>query len=320
VRSNGRLVWAFLLAGPVAAQTTHPAPRAPDRETLLNQAAADLAAGRRADAAARLREATDRFRSVRAMLQLADLQARSGDRLGSLDLLARARAAAPNSGAVLVAYAEASLAAGAPSPAVLALEPLTRMWPAVAQYHVMLGNALMRVGDLETAVAVLRRAERLEPGKASTLIALGVALIGRELYAEATPYLLRGLDLEPDAALAMSALSEAESGLGDLKAAEGHARRALARSNTDAGANLALGIALLKGERYAEARDALERATAGEPGSSKAHAALARVYAGLNDDTRAQQHVALAREDAAAVESRVKLLRGQMKARTGAVP
>lgn len=312
MRSNGHLPWMLLLAGPVAAQTTYPAPPTPERRMLLQRAAADLAAGRRAEAAARLREAADRFRSVRALLQLAELQSSGGDPRGALDSLARARAAAPNSEAVLVAFAEASLAVGASLPAVSALEPLTRMSPNVAQHHLILGRALIRAGDLQAAATVLRRAERLEPAKASTLIALGVALIGHDLYAQAEPYLLRGLELEPDDADATAALAECEVSLGDLSSAEIHARRVLARSPAHAVANLALGMVLLARERPVEARGVLDKAAAANPGSAKIHHQLALTCAALNDQASARRYEDDARRRAEENEALVAKLRSEV--------
>ena len=126
------------------------------------------------------------------------LQSEDGDAAGALDSLRRARAAAPNSEGVLSAFAQMSLAAGAPVPAIRALESLTRICPTVAQHHYLLGVALMRAGDMPAAVEALRAADRLEPDRALTLVALGIALNNRQLYADAKPFLARSLALEPE--------------------------------------------------------------------------------------------------------------------------
>ena len=63
------------------------------------------------------------------MLLLSRLQSEDGDAAGALDTLRKARALAPNSEEVLSAFAQMSLAAGAPIPAAVTLEALKRMSP-----------------------------------------------------------------------------------------------------------------------------------------------------------------------------------------------
>jgi tetratricopeptide (TPR) repeat protein len=159
------------------------------------------------------------------------------------------------------------------------------------------------------AVEPLQQAQRLEPSRILTLVALGLALNGRKMYAEAKPYLLRALELEPDNAEALAALAEAEDGLGELQEAEAHAQRALARDGAHATANLVMGMVRMKQERYAEARDALERAAAADPVSPKAHYQLSLAYARLGDETSAGQQVEIYRRKLQEIEDRVRDLR-----------
>jgi tetratricopeptide (TPR) repeat protein len=247
--------------------------------------------------------------SVKALLQRARHQSGQGDAAGAMESLQRARVLAPNSEEVLSASAQVSLAVRAPVPAILALEPLTRMCPTVAQYPYLLGVALMQAGDMLAAVEPLRQAERLEPDRVLTLVALGLALNGRKLYAEAKPHLLRGLELDPDNVEAVAALAEAEDGLGEIREAEAHAERALARAAAHATANLVLGMVRMKQERYAEARDALEKAAVADPASPKAHYQLSLAYARLGDEAAAQKQVELYRRKLQEIEERVNQLR-----------
>jgi tetratricopeptide (TPR) repeat protein len=279
------------------------------RDLALKLAGAEQAAGHPALAERQLRSAADRFESVEALLQLARLQSSRKDAAGALESLRRARALAPNSEDVLSASAQVALAVRAPVPAILALEPLTRMCPTVAQYSYLLGVALMQAGDMPAAVEPLQQAERLEPDRALTLVALGLALNGRKLYADAKPALLHALQLEPDNVEAVAALAEAEDGLGELADAEAHAQRALAAAGGHATANLVMGLVRMKQERYAEARDALERAVAGDPGSPKAHYQLSLAYARLGDEVSARKHVELYQRKLAEIEERVNQLR-----------
>lgn len=255
--------------------------------------------------------------SVRALLRLARLQSGKKDAAGALESLGRARKIAPNSEEVLSAYAQVSLAAGKPLPAILALEPLTRICPGVAQHHYLLGVALLQAGDHVAATESLRRARELEPDRPLTLIALGLALNTGKRYAEARPFLVRSLELAPDDVEALAALAEAEAGLGELQPAEEHAQRALSRRQGHATANLVMGLLRMKQERYAEARDAFQRAVAAEPASSKAQYQLSLAYARLNDDANASQHLDLYRLRLKEMEERVRELRGETR-ETGA--
>jgi tetratricopeptide (TPR) repeat protein len=305
----GLVLWAV----PAAAQ---PLPPAETRARALERAAAEAAAGRQAEAERLLRAAAERFQSVEALLRLARLQSTRKDAAGALEALRRALTLAPNSEEVLSAYAQVSLAVRAPVPALLALEPLTRMCPGVAQYNYLFGVALMQAGDMPAAVEPLQQAQQLEPDRALTLIALGLALNGRKLFADARPHLLRALELEPDNVEALAALAEAEEGLDDLAPAEAHAQRALSRAPQHVTAQLVVGLVRMKQQRYAEARDAFERAVRAAPDSSKAHYQLSLAYARLGDEARSRQHLESYRRAQNEIEERLARLRSE----TGLAP
>jgi tetratricopeptide (TPR) repeat protein len=243
------------------------------------------------------------------LLQLARQQSGRGDTSGALESLGRARTLAPNSEDVLSAIAQVSLEAKAPVPAIVALEALTRICPSVGQYHYLLGVALMGAGDMPAAVEALREAERLEPQRALTLLALGIALNNVKRYGDARTSLLRSLDREPDSVDAVAALAEAEAGVGELDAADTHAQRALVKSPGHVTANLVAGLVLMERRRYSEARDALGRAIASDPASSKAHYQLSLAYARLGDDANAQKHVELYQQTLRDLERRMNELR-----------
>ena len=98
------------------------------------------------------------------------------------------------------------------------------MCPDVAQYQYLLGVALMGAGDAVRATEALQAADRLEPGRPLTLAALGLALNNRKQFADAKTALTRSLELDPEKPETLAALAEAEASLGDLEAAEQHAR------------------------------------------------------------------------------------------------
>ena len=280
-----------------------------DRDLALRLASVEQAAGNRALAERQLRSAAQRYKSVQALLQLARLQSGQGDAAGALESLSRARTLAPNAEDVLSASAQVALAVRAPLPAIMALEPLTRMCPTVAQNPYLLGVALLQAGDMVGAVEPLQQAQRLEPNRVLTLVALGFALNGRKMYAEAKPGLLRALELEPENVEAVAALAEAEDGLGELPEAESHAERALAKAGGHATANLVVGMVRMKQERYAEARAAFERAIAGDPASPKAYYQLSLAYARLGDEAGALRQVELYQRKLREVDERVNQLR-----------
>lgn len=287
-----------------------PEPRA-ERAQAFERAAAEQAAGRRAEAARLLRETATRFSSVHALLQLARLQAGDGEAKAALETLAQAGVLAPNSEDVLFATAQVALSARRPLPASVALQTLVRFAPEQAQYHYLLGVAMMQAGDMPAACEPLKQAEQLEPRRALTLIALGLALNSRKLFAEATPYLQRSLELEPESLEAMGALAEAEEGLGELDSAAARAERVLARDGKQAMANLVMGMVLMKRGQYGEARLALQRAIDSDPALTKAYYQLSLADARLGDEPASQRHLAAYRQRLAEIEGLLKEMRTQ---------
>jgi tetratricopeptide (TPR) repeat protein len=279
----------------------------PDR--LLTQAADAERAGRTADAVRFLRLAAEKHQSVRAYLELAKLQSRAKQPAEALATLTQARSLAPNAEEVLSAYAQLALLHKQPMPAVLTLQPLTRMCPTVAQYHYMLGVGLMAIGDMPGAVDALVEADRLESDRALTLLALGLALNNRKQYPEAKGALDRSVELQPESVEAIAALAEAEAGLGDFDAAARHAQRSLERAPAGATANLVMGLVLIEKRSYAEAREALLKAVAGDPDSPKAAYQLSLVYARLGDEASSQRYLTMYQDNLKAVEARIKMLR-----------
>jgi tetratricopeptide (TPR) repeat protein len=308
---------ALTFGAQVAAQSQ---PGTAARDRALERAATELQAGRRAQAKATLASAAERFASVRALMQLARLQSEDGDAAGALETLGRARALAPNTEEVLSAIAQVSLAARRPVTAILALEPLTRLAPAVAQHHYLFGVALMQAGDMAAAVEALREAERIEPARSLTGIALGIALNNRKMFNDAKPVLQGVLEREPENVEALAALAEAEEGIGELDAADAHASRALAAAPTHPSANLAAAMVLMKRARYSEARTALERAAAADPESPKVYYQLSLACARLNDTEGASRYRERYQQKLRAMEARIAELRRAGVPARGEIP
>lgn len=250
--------------------------------------------------------------SVRSLLQQARAASDRGDVEAALETVRQALQLAPSSETVLNAHAELSLAARAPVPAILSLEPLTRMHPSVARYHYLLGVARMQIADMAGAAEALRRAVELEPRDALSLVALGLALNGQKHYEDAIEALTAALQLDPDSVEALAALADANQGLGRTAAAEELARRALARRPEHPTANLVLGMALLEQRRHPEARDVLQAAVAADSTSPKAHYQLSLALARLGDEAASRRHLELYRRSLESMEERLRRLRSQV--------
>jgi tetratricopeptide (TPR) repeat protein len=283
------------------------------RDLGLRLARAEIADGHPALAEQQLRSVAERYDSVKALMELARLQTRQKDTAGALASLEKARGLAPNSEDVLNAFAQVSLSVRAPVPALQVLEPLARMCPSVAQYHYMLGIALMQAGDVQSSTAPLREANRLEPDRPFTLIALGLVLNTQKMYGEARPYLVRSLDLDPDNVDGLAALAESEEGLGELQAAEKHAQRAVAQDGDNAIGNLALGMVRMKQERYEEACAVLEKALVADPVSPKAPYQLSLAWARRGDQEQSRKYLEIYRQRVRDIDMRVD----EVRAKTG---
>jgi tetratricopeptide (TPR) repeat protein len=210
---------------------------------------------------------------------------------------------------VLFMSAQVSLAAGAVIPGAWVLQNLTHMCPSVAQYHYLLGVALMLAGDMVDAYESLQRADQLEPGRPQTLIALGLALNSRKMYSDAKPYLQRGLELEPDNVDALAALAESEVGVGETEQAGARVQRVLAKVPAHAAGNLVLGLVLMQQGKLAEARDAFLRSVAAQPNLSRAYYQLSLAYARLGDDAASAQALEQYRKAQRDIEEGVQRIR-----------
>ena len=249
--------------------------------------------------------------SVRALLEIAERRARSGDLAGATEPLRAALSLAPSSERALAAWARTAMASRAPGPALLALEPLARMHPGVPEYSYLLGVAWMQLGDMQSALPHLERARELEPRRALTLVAIGLAHNQSKRYPEAKAVLEEALRLAPEDPEALAAMAEAEEGLGEHDAAERHARRALELAPRHGEALLVLGLVHMQRERHADARAAFESSLAAAPGSARAHYQLSLACARLGDRDCAAREVALYQKALREIEERLVAIRRQ---------
>ena len=247
--------------------------------------------------------------SADVLLRMARTQAERGDAAGATESLRRALELAPNSEDTLHAYAQLMLGLRSYLKALQVLDPLTRMCPKDAQYHYLLGVALLQAGDMRRAIEALEQSERLEPHRPLTLVALAIGLNEQKRYDEARPLAARALELEPENVEALAVLAAAEEGVGDLASAETHIDRVIAKAPSHHTANLVKGMIQMKHARYDEARDALEKAVRANPTSKAAHYQLSLAYARLGEEARSQEHLELYRKVQRETEERVLQIR-----------
>lgn len=262
-----------------------------EKDLALTLATAERASGRPDAAEAQWLSVAQRFDSVSALLEVAQLRLARRDAAGALDVLGRALDLAPSSEEVLRLYARANLTDGRFGAATLTLEPLVRMHPEVGQYAYWLGLARLQVGDLPKASEALEKAQALQPTHAPTHIALGTAYNNQKRYDQGKRMLQRALRLAPDDVEALAALAEAEEGLSELESAEEHARLALARDADHLTANLVLGLLHMRNQRYDDAVPPLRTVVRLDPSSPKAHYQLSLAYARLGDRDASAHHL-----------------------------
>ncbi len=100
------------------------------------------------------------------------------------------------------------------------LEKAVKEYPKFTEAWNLLGEARIRMGDLEGAVAALRKAVDIEPGFAPPYITLTLAELQKGRMAEAAKLAGRAVELEPGLAEAHYYRAVAWSNLGDAAKAE----------------------------------------------------------------------------------------------------
>ena len=314
----GRL---YLLSGrkPAALeQLRQAAQQAPlERDLAMSLASLEMEVGSPAAAEAQLGDLAERFQSVRARFRLAQIATQRGDLETALEQLRTALELAPNSEELLITHARIALMSKSPVPAILALEPLQRMYPSEPEYPYLMGVTRLQAGDTAGAVEALQGAMALEPDRAMTLVALGLALNQQKRYDEAETVLTRSLRLQPENVEALAALAESEDGLSRFAEAEVHVQRALAKNPDHPTANLVHGILLMRRGDYPAAVGALKQAVAADPDSPKAHYQLSLAYSRSGDREGFQKHLDLYREALAMNEQRLEQLGSQIGVQRG---
>ena len=233
--------------------------------------------------------------SVRALIERSAVAADQRNLKRALEFAQRAVAAAPSSEEVLAVHTRRALAARIPSTATRSVEPLARMHPDVAEYKYLLGMVWTQLRNPGEAAEALLAAVALDPDLEEAFVPLGLALNHERRYDDARMYLERYLEAHPEDLEAMTALAEAEERLGDTASAETRVAAVLKRDAENPSAHLVAAMLHMRGQRFAEARTALERAVAADPQLAKAHYQLSQACIRLGDRACAEKHLEIYR-------------------------
>jgi tetratricopeptide (TPR) repeat protein len=168
--------------------------------------------------------------------------------------------------------------------AVVALTQAIALAPDNAFTHLNLGTALFETGDSDAALAQFREAARLSPGLAKAQYGIGIVTEAAGHDADAIAAFTRAVDADPSSLESRLSLADALRRNGrDAQAVPQY--RAIISANPSASpAHFGLAMALVRLRRYADARDALTRASATFPDQAGFAHALARVLASAPDD------------------------------------
>jgi tetratricopeptide (TPR) repeat protein len=141
-----------------------------------------------------------------------------------------------------------------------------------------LGRLLIQQEQFVAAERALREAARQAPESIETQFYLGVVLYCQGKSREAAPFFRRATALKPDHALAHYNLGHCLIQQGDRTAALGAFRMAVRCKANFADARTNLGDLLIQDGRYSEGLVHLRHAVALNPGDSRAHRLLGRLF------------------------------------------
>jgi len=180
------------------------------------------------------------------------------------------------------------------------LRRLAAAAPGDAGLHTDLAITLARRQRLDEAAAELGRALEADPAHVEAWYNLGVVRAqgaGRQVAVpgDAEAAYRHTLELAPDHPEAHNALGVLLAGRGELTAALGHFRAAVAADPQWAEARFNLGVALDGAGKPAEALAAVEQAVAMEPDNARFQLALGSLYAAHGEAARALDHLERAR-------------------------
>jgi tetratricopeptide (TPR) repeat protein len=229
--------------------------------------------------------------SVTALQALARTLAGQGQWEKSLELLGRARAAAPTSPDVLRKFAAASLHAGHTAEAVDAAQQLVKLRPDEPEALYLLGVAQLQNADTEEARSTLQNFTKLRPQDPLAFLALGMVETSLRDFPLARANFEQSVKLDPNQAEAYYQLALIFRDQGDNRGAISQLEKAIAVDAQRAQAHALLGTLYLLERDYVRAQEHLTRAEELAPNSPDTHYQLGLLFARLNQRDHAQREM-----------------------------
>ena len=163
------------------------------------------------------------------------------------------------------------------SQSIVELREASKLKPNDPRYHLELGTALLKNGDLGSAQEALRTAIRLKPDYSIAILNLGIALANKGDQNGAVAAFREAIKRDAKNASAHHALGRARLNEGDLNDAIDHLRQASQLMPDNAGMHSDLGNALLAAGDLNGAIDQFRDAVRKKPDDAAAHAQLGNV-------------------------------------------
>jgi protein O-GlcNAc transferase len=254
----------------------------PTTQAMLAQAMAELQAGQRTEAEARVRAAIARDpESASAQCSLGLILMQTGRAAAAIEAYRQALRMRPNDPAALNNLGIALRMAGRLDESIAAYRQAAGLRPGFAEALRNLGDALCAKGQADESIEVCRQSLALLPANAYALLSLGNALMLKGELAEAIEVLRQAVVKEPRLAEAFVSLSKALSQDGRDEEAASAAERAIALRPDYGDAYDNLSMALRRLDRFEEAATAAKRAIELGPRSVEAQLNLGMALNGL---------------------------------------
>jgi len=227
--------------------------------------------------------------SPELLADVAAVEAGQRNHAEALAQLKQARAANPDSLAILRQLVVEAVRAGDHSAALDAASALSEKSSAPEDLY-LAGAALLELNS-SGAAPLLERYVAAEPKDGKGWLGLGIAYANDKRYADAHRALERSLQLEPDSAEANYELGIVAKSEGDVPRAMAYLQRAIEIQPRHANALLNLGNLYLQAGELQKARDMLQAAEAINPRNVETEYNLGLVYSRLGQSELAKQHM-----------------------------
>lgn len=225
-------------------------------------------------------ELATRLRSEADVARDAVEAARSGKVEEALNFLKQSMRRGYRGAPIHQAMGEVLMMDGRANEAVIKFQVALKFAPKSNSTKILLGSALIEVGELEQAETILKEVAAAEPGRSEVVNRLGVIDIRRGRPQEAEKKFREALEARPGDADYLSSLAQCLSMLGRRDEALETVDKALTIQPKRPGAHLLRGRVLMQSARTEEAVAALKEAIALAPSLEQAYLLLSEIARG----------------------------------------